>query len=110
MFSQSEQPYPPLELVSIPTAGTLPKGTYTYETILSKDGAIMPRLAIGLTSSLSLGISYGMHGLIGDGKIIFNQNPGFHVKYRAFDESDTRPAFLLGINTQGKGICAGYQV
>ena len=98
-----EQPYPPLELVSIPTAGTLPKGTYTYETILSKNGSIMPRLAIGLTSSLSLGISYGMHGVIGDQKPGFNSQPGFHVKYRVFDEDNTKPAFLLGINTQGKG-------
>ena len=104
IFAQSEQPYPPLDLVSIPTAGTLPKGTYTYETTLSKGGAVMPRLAIGLTSSLSLGISYGMNGLIGNEKPEFNMHPGFHVKYRAFDESDTRPAFLLGINTQGKGI------
>ena len=103
IFAQSEQPYPPLELISIPTAGTLPKGTYTYETTLSKGGAIMPRLAIGLTSSLSLGISYGMHGVIGDEKPIFNLYPGFHIKYRAFDESNSRPALLLGINTQGKG-------
>jgi len=103
IFSQSEQPYPPLELVSIPTAGTLPKGTYTYETILSKNGSVMPRLAIGLTSSLTLGISYGMHSIIGDGKPVFNTNPGFHVKYRAFDENASRPALLLGINTQGKG-------
>ena len=63
----------------------------------------MPRLAIGLTSSLSLGISYGMHGVIGDGQPAFNLYPGFHVKYRAFDESNTRPALLFGINTQGKG-------
>ena len=33
IFTQSEQPYPPLELVSVPTAGTLPRGTYTWETI-----------------------------------------------------------------------------
>ena len=103
IFTQSEQPYPPLELVSIPTAGTLPKGSYTYETTLSKGGTVMPKLAIGLTSSLSLGISYGMNGLIGNEEPVFNMHPGFYVKYRAFDESDTRPAFLLGINTQGKG-------
>ena len=103
IFAQSEQPYPPLELVSIPTAGTLPRGTYTWETMLSKSGTIMPRLAIGLTSSLSLGISWGMNGLIGDEKPVFNMQPGFYVKYRAFDESNTRPAFLLGINTQGRG-------
>ena len=103
IFTQSEQPYPPLELVSVPTAGTLPRGTYTWETILSKGGTIMPRLAIGLTPSLSLGISWGMNGIIGNEKPEFNLQPGFYVKYRAFDESDTRPAFLIGINTQGKG-------
>jgi len=103
IFTQSEQPYPPLELVSIPTAGTLPRGTYTYETILSKGGTVMPRLAIGLTSSLSLGLSWGMNNIIGNEKPEINIHPGFYVKYRAFDESDTRPAFLLGINTQGKG-------
>ena len=103
IFAQSEQPYPPLELVSVPTAGTLPRGTYTWETILSKGGTIMPRLAIGLTPSLSLGISWGMNGVIGNQKPEFNIQPGFYVKYRAFDESDTRPAFLIGINTQGRG-------
>ena len=103
IFTQSEQPYPPLELVSIPTAGTLPRGTYTWETILSKDGTILPRLAIGLTPSLSLGVSWGMNGIIGNEKPDFNEQPGFYVKYRAFDESSTRPAFLVGINTQGRG-------
>ena len=87
IFAQSEQPYPPLELVSVPTAGTLPRGTYTYETILSKNGTIMPRLAIGLTPSLSLGISYGMNGIIGNEKPEFNIQPGFYAKYRAFDEN-----------------------
>ena len=103
IFAQSEQPYPPLELVSVPTAGTLPRGTYTYETILSKNGTIMPRLAIGLTPSLSLGISYGMNGIIGNEKPEFNIQPGFYAKYRAFDESSSRPALLLGVNTQGRG-------
>ena len=36
IFTQSEQPYPPLDLVSVPTSGTLPRGSYTYETYLSK--------------------------------------------------------------------------
>ena len=103
IFTQSEQPYPPLELVSIPTAGTLPRGTYTWETILSKDGTILPRLAIGLTPSLSLGVSWGMNGIIGNEKPDFNEQPGFYIKYRAFDESNTRPACLVGINTQGRG-------
>ena len=68
IFTQSEQPFPPLDLVSVPTAGTLPRGSYTYETYLSKNGAVMPRLAIGLTESLTFGVSHGIHNLIGNSK------------------------------------------
>ena len=32
LFSQSEQPYPPVNLVSIPTAGTMPKGYFSFKT------------------------------------------------------------------------------
>tara|TARA_Y100000590_G_scaffold466316_1_gene641262 strand:- start:445 stop:1224 length:780 start_codon:yes stop_codon:yes gene_type:complete len=103
VFSQSEQPYPPLDLVSVPTAGTLPRGSYTYETYLSKNGAVMPRLAIGLTESLTFGVSHGIHNLIGDDKPIYNPQPGFQIKYRIFDESQSFPAMVIGLDTQGKG-------
>ena len=49
--AQSEHPYPPLNLVSIPTAGTLPRGSYTIEILLQKKGGIVPRLAVGLTDN-----------------------------------------------------------
>ena len=103
IFAQIEQPFPPLDLVSIPTAGTLPKGSYTYETILSKGGGMMPRLALGLTENLTLGVSYGIHHLIGDEKPAYNPQVGFQVKYRLYDETTSLPAFLIGITTQGKG-------
>ena len=48
-FSQIEHPHPPLNLVSIPTAGTLPRGSYTMEMILQKEGGFLPRLAVGIT-------------------------------------------------------------
>ena len=84
MFAQSEQPYPPLELVSIPTAGTLPKGSYTYETILTKNGGVTPKLAVGLTENLTFGFAYGIHNLIGYQKPEYNPQPGFIIKYLTF--------------------------
>ena len=103
LFAQSEQPYPPLELVSIPTAGTLPKGSYTYETILTKNGGVTPKLAVGLTDNLTFGFAYGIHNLIGDKKPNYNPQPGFIIKYRVYSETTKWPAIVLGLNTQGKG-------
>ena len=103
LFAQSEQPYPPLELVSIPTAGTLPKGSYTYETILTKNGGVTPKLAVGLTDNLTFGFAYGIHNLIGDQKPNYNPQPGFIIKYRVYSETTKWPAIVLGLNTQGKG-------
>ena len=51
VFSQSEQPYPPLDLVTIPTGGTLPKGSFTLESLLVKDGGVIPKLSIGITDN-----------------------------------------------------------
>ena len=42
IFTQEEQPYPPLDLISVPTAGTLPKGVFALETLLMKNGGILP--------------------------------------------------------------------
>ncbi len=103
LFAQSEQPYPPLELVSIPTAGTLPKGSYTYETILTKNGGVTPKLAVGLTDNFTFGFAYGIHNLIGDQKPDYNPQPGFIIKYRVYSETTKWPAIVLGLNTQGKG-------
>ena len=36
LLSQSGQPYPPVTLVSIPTAGTLPKGYFSFENVFMK--------------------------------------------------------------------------
>ena len=103
LLAQSEQPYPPLELVSIPTAGTLPKGSYTYETILTKNGGVTPKLAVGLTDNLTFGFAYGIHNLIGYQKPNYNPQPGFIIKYRVYSETTKWPAIVLGLNTQGKG-------
>ena len=57
-FSQAEQPYPPLDLVTIPTSGTLPKGSFTLESLLIKDGGIIPKLSVGITDNFYIGLSF----------------------------------------------------
>ena len=85
-WMQIEQPYPPLNLVSIPTAGTLPRGSFTLETPIVEEGGIIPRLCVGFTDNFSFGVSYGIQRLIGNLKPIINKStPEVQIKYRVFD-------------------------
>ena len=59
-WAQIELPYPPLNLVSIPTAGVLPSGSFTLESLLTKNGGLVPRLSVGFTDNFSFGVSFGV--------------------------------------------------
>ena len=86
-WPQIEQTYPPLYLVSIPTAGTLPRGTFTIEALLSKNGGFTPKLSVGFTDNFSFGVSFGVQKLIGNDSLYFNKTtPEVQIKYRVFDE------------------------
>ena len=103
-LAQVEQPYPPLNLVSTPTAGTLPRGSFTLESLIIKNGGIVPRLSIGFTDNFTVGVSYGVQNLIGDTKPSINKTtPEVQIKYRIFDESEKMPALMYGLDTQGRG-------
>ena len=104
IFAQSEQPYPPLKLVSMPTGGTLPKGTFTLETLLMNNGGVLPSFSLGLTDNLTLGFSYGIQEFIGIGSFQKNKSyPEVQLKYRIFEETEAKPSILIGLDTQGKG-------
>ena len=104
-WSQIEQPYPPLNLVSIPTAGTLPRGSFTLESLLIKNGGVVPRLSVGFTDNFNFGVSFGIQNLIGNEKPLINKpTPEVQIKYRIFDESQTMPALVYGLDNQGRGI------
>ena len=104
-FMQVAQPYPPLNLVSVPTAGTLPRGSFTFESLITKNGGIIPKLCVGFTDNFSFGVSYGIQSLIGNNKPFVNKTtPEVQIKYRVFDESEKMPAIVYGLDTQGRGI------
>ena len=107
-LAQIEQPYPPLNLVTIPTAGTLPRGSFTLETLLINNGGVVPRLSVGFTDNFSFGVSFGVQNLIGGSKPSINKTtPEVQIKYRVFDESEKMPALVCGLDTQGRGIFHG---
>ena len=104
IFTQIEQPYPPISLVSIPTAGTLPKGYFAFENLFSKNGSITHKFSLGITNNLTLGMSYGIQNFIGDQKISKNKSyPEVQLKYRIYEENEKMPAIVVGIDTQGRG-------
>ena len=104
IFSQKEQPYPPLDLVSIPTSGTLPKGSYTLETLLTNGGGVLPKLSIGITENLFIGLSFGIQNFISERQPTLNKpTPEIQIRYRLYDETQTFPAIVIGLDTQGRG-------
>ena len=89
LLSQSEQPYPPINLITIPTAGTMPRGFFSFENTFMKEGSMLPKFSIGITDNFMLGLSFGVSNFIGDGNMRKNRSyPEVQIKYRIFDETD----------------------
>ena len=103
-YLQESQPFPPLDIISIPTAGTLPKGTYVFETLFSGEGNILPEFLLGITDNFSMGFSFGVQGFIGAEEIKKNKSaPEINLKYRVYEENEFFPAITIGFDTQGRG-------
>ena len=103
-FVLNAQSYPPpSSLITIPTAGTLQRGSFALEMRIQKFGGLTSSISIGLTDRFQLGISYGSANLIGDDSLIWYPKPETNLKYLLIDESETSPGISLGIDTQGLG-------
>ena len=98
ILSQSNQPYPPINLVTIPTAGTLPKGYFSFDNAFMNQGSILPKFSIGITDNFTLGMSFGISNFIGNGDMRKNKSyPEVQVKYRVYDETETVPALIINV-------------
>ena len=94
LLSQSEQPYPPINLITIPTAGTMPRGFFSFENTFMKEGSILPQFSIGITDNFMLGMSFGISRFIGNGDIEkFRSYPEVQIKYRLFDMNTLKYCF-----------------
>lgn len=94
---------PPVNLITIPTAGTLVRGSFAVEMRLQKNGSLTAGLAAGLTDRFMFGISYGASQLIGDLEPTPYPRPEANLKYRLIDETTSMPGVAIGLDTQGFG-------
>ena len=66
IFGQGTSYPPPTTLVTIPTAGTLVRGSFAMEMRIQKGGGMSTALQAGITDRFQFGLSYGASNLIGD--------------------------------------------
>ncbi len=67
-----------------------------------QQGGVLAGVSVGLLDRLSIGLSYGGSGLIGDQEPVMNKLPGANIKVRLFEESTYFPAVALGFDSQGR--------
>lgn len=105
-FAASAAPAQILEdvtVVSVPSAGVLPHGGYLFHGNLGPASSILGSAAVGFFDRLMLGASFGLQDVIGRGDMSVNDRIGLQARLRVVEETVTRPAFTLGIDTQGEG-------
>ena len=93
----------PRVLVDMPTAGTLPRGTYNIGLRIYDQGGALGYTDIGLSSRFQLGISFGGVDIISSNDPSWNPRIGFNVKMRLIDELEVFPAMAIGYTDQGYG-------
>ena len=57
---------PPTDLITIPTAGTLTRGSFSMDMRIQDDGGLITGLRVGITDRFQFGLSYWSPNLIGD--------------------------------------------
>jgi hypothetical protein len=92
-----------LTIASVPTAGVLPHGGYLFYGSVGPESSILVSAAVGFFDRLLLGASFGLQDLIGRGGMSVNDRIGLQARLRLVEETISRPAFTLGIDTQGEG-------
>lgn len=101
--AESESRY----VVDMPTAGVLTRGRFAADGFAFGNSGVMVEFTASPFTNLQLGLSFGGSGFLGNRNIVFQNLPGFHARFRAFDETLTVPAFTVGFSSQGRGEFSG---
>ena len=94
---------PPTDLITIPTAGTLNRGSFAMDMRIQDEGGLILGLSAGITDRFQFGLSFGSPNLIGDDSLVWYPRPEAKLKYLILDEDMTIPGVSIGLNTQGYG-------
>ena len=90
-------------LIDVPTAGTLPRGSFDAEMRVFNQGGVLLGTDVGLSNRLQLGLSYGAEGIIAQGNPVWNPRVEFQVKLQVITEDVSLPAVAVGFSSQGFG-------
>lgn len=99
---EEEPVFEEVYLVDSPTAGILPHGSYLFHGSVGPRNSLLFGIKIGFHERLMLGASFGFQEFIGRGDVDINEKPGFEMRLRILEEWEYRPAFAIGIDTQGE--------
>ena len=94
---------PPTNLITVPTAGTLVRGSFSMDLRVQKKGGLTTGLTVGITDRFQFGLSYGAGNLIGDDSLEWYPRPEVNLKYHLLDETGSAPGCAIGLVTQGFG-------
>jgi len=91
-----------LYTVDNPTAAMLGRGEASVYSKLYQNDGISIGADVGLTNFFQMGLAFGAEHVLG------NQNPkwsrvDYKVKLRLINETQSRPALAIGVDTQGHG-------
>ncbi len=91
------------QLVDLPTAGTLERGSFAIDLRMYNNGGLIGGVGVGISPRFMFGLSFGGENIIGEGDVNWNQNPGIQARFRIIDESFGMPAVIIGFDSQGYG-------
>lgn len=98
------------DLVDIPTPRVLERYQTQVTFRFYREGGLLVKGKVGLMERLTMGLSYGARGVVGDGEIRGNPRPGLSLRYLISQEGKDLPFSLtLGYEGQGYGLHYGKQ-
>jgi hypothetical protein len=98
-----------LHTIGNPTAGVLSRGeARVHSTLIAQNGMIVG-VDVGVFRNFQLGLSYGALNIVGDQAPIGMSlsDLGVRMRFRILNETLTRPAIAIGLDTQGQGAFDG---
>ena len=92
-----------LNSVDNPTAALLGTGEVRIHQKIYKDNGMLIGVDVGLFDAFQFGVSYGAEQIVGNKNPEWHKYPSVKARLRIMEETFTKPAFAIGIDTQGHG-------
>jgi len=92
-----------VQLIDVPTARCLPRGTYSLGVRVVPNGGLIGGMRVGLAPYLLVGVSYGARNVVGSGEPEWDNSVEFDIKVRVAEEYEIVPALAVGFDSRGYG-------